>query len=289
MGVLLITYERPSLLLEALAQIRSQDYGGSIEAIVVDDSADSLENTLASLREHGGALPEHQYIYLKDRATIGAKRNLAARSTRADILCVWDDDDVFTVDRIRKQVEHLLGCDGGEQVACSGIEVASMFSVPDRMLNLRPARLPQMVFENTLCFTRAWWEANDWKFGEAWEVSGQGEGTLEPWWEEVRPLTGKQEPFLYIYLPSSVSGGTSIMLDPHPVPDERMFALVRALHSGRFPNDIDGKHVREVLEGTRTSLENMLGDLELFKQGESPAMESFEAFSAHYAPKGESA
>ncbi|CAK0899712.1 unnamed protein product, partial [Prorocentrum cordatum] len=114
--VLISTFERPGLLLEALAQVAAQDYGGDVEAVVVDDSAESLEG----------------------------------RSTAAEVLCVWDDDDVFTRHRLRRQVEHLLGWDGGGGVPCSGIEVAYMYSVPTRGLSFRPPRLPQLVFENTL-------------------------------------------------------------------------------------------------------------------------------------------
>ena len=102
------------------------------------------------------------------------------------------------MDRVRKQVLHL------QAVNCSGIEVASFYSVPDQELSVRPAHLEPLVFENTLCFRRAWWEQHGYGFGEAWEartggfrhvwqVSGQGEGTLEPWWSQVTPLPAAEE------------------------------------------------------------------------------------------------
>ncbi|CAE8707408.1 unnamed protein product [Polarella glacialis] len=257
-AALIVTFERPELLLEALAQIAAQRYPGRVEAVVVDDSACSLEPRLREWSSEltGIPLPEVNYLYLKDRLSIGAKRNLAARSTDAEILFVWDDDDVFTVDRLQRQVES-----SPSGIACSAIEVSSMYSVPKASLSLRPPTLPQLVFENTLCFTRAWWESNRWSFGEPWEVSGQGEGTLEPWWQEVTPLTGAQEPFLYIYLPSSVSGGTATVLDKHPQPDERLFELANAIREGgRFPDQLKGPHVKGALQGCRACLGQMLDD-----------------------------
>ena len=68
------------------------------------------------------------------------------------------------MDRVRKQVLHL------QAVNCSGIEVASFYSVPDQELSVRPAHLEPLVFENTLCFRRAWWEQHGYGFGEAWEA-----------------------------------------------------------------------------------------------------------------------
>jgi len=281
-GIVVSTYERPEFLLEALGQMALQDYPGTIEAVVIDDSAQSMEAQIAAARQQGSALPELQYIYLPERASIGAKRNLAIRSTSAEVLCVWDDDDVFTIDRVRKQVEHLQG---GNGVLCSAIEVSAMFCVPTNSLSLRPPRLPQLFYENTLCFSRKWWESRAYMFGEPWEVSGQGEGTLEDWWEEVCPLTGIEEPFLYIYLPTSVSGGTPVYIDPHPEPDHRMNSLVSALRQNRFP-DCDrlagnAQHVRKVLSGARCSLMQMLKDPDLFAAGR--AGQNFDAFRSQYA------
>lgn len=284
-GIVVSTYERSEFVLEALGQMALQDYPGTIEAVVIDDSAQSMDAQIAAARGQGRALPANlQYVYLHERASIGAKRNLAIRSTSAEVLCVWDDDDVFTIDRVRKQVEHLQG---GNGVLCSAIEVSAMFCVPTDSLSLRPPRLPQIFYENTLCFSRKWWESNSYRFGEPWEVSGHGEGTLEDWWDEVRPLTGIEEPFFYIYLPTSVSGGTPVYVDPHPEPDHRIYSLVSALRQKRFP-DCDklpgsAHHVQKVLSGARSSLMQMLEDPDLFVDGR--AAQDFDAFRSQYAKK----
>jgi len=291
------TYERPELVSEALQQIAAQEYPGHVETVVVDDSAESLEGqfgfscrdgVLELPRDAGVQTPigEVRYIHLRERMSIGAKRNLAIKSTDAEVLCVWDDDDVFTKDRLRKQVEHLRGEHGNACVNCSAIEVASIYSVPDRALHIRPPKLPQLVYENTLCFTRQWWDRNGYEFGEPWEVSGQGEGTLQLWWSDVRALTGAEEPFLYIYLPSSVSGGTALYLDKHPAPGGRMFALARGLASGRFPTHLPGPHVSTALSGARAALENMLNDPELFEHGNMLELMDLDAFCDRYSQRG---
>jgi len=280
-SVQMVTYERPALLLEALQQVAAQDYPGSVEAVVVDDSAESLESKLKEARLEGLELPDINYVYLPDRVTIGAKRNLAARSTQADVLAIWDDDDLFTKDRLASQVRHLQGQEGGE-VACSAIEVASIYSFPRSSLFTRPAPLPRLVFENTLCFTREWWEANSFGFGESWEVSGQGEGTLEPWWEDVQAISGDTLPFLYAQLKSSASGGTALLLDPHPPPDRAMHTLVLALGRGEFPENIMGKHTREMLDGSKKSLQAMLKDPMLFEPQNLDWISDFATFQQRY-------
>ncbi|CAK9087363.1 2-oxoglutarate-4-dioxygenase subunit alpha-1) [Durusdinium trenchii] len=248
-SVQMVTYKRGPLLLEALAQVEQQEYPGDLEVVIVDDSPESQEEQLDALKESLAI----RYIFLPERMSIGAKRNLATRSTDAEVICIWDDDDVFTMDRIRKQVEHLRGAD----VNCSGIEVASFYSVPDQELTVRPLGLPPIVFENTLCFTRTWWESGHFGFGEAWEVSGQGEGTLEPWWEQVKTLSGAEEPFLYIYLPSSASGGTALNKNRQPPPCSKLFALASALSHGRFP-ELPGPHVSSALSCARAEVQELL-------------------------------
>ncbi|OLP89846.1 hypothetical protein AK812_SmicGene28664 [Symbiodinium microadriaticum] len=249
-SVQMVTYKRPKLLLEARWRGR-------------------------------GSIKDVRYIYLPERMSIGAKRNLATRSTDAEVLVIWDDDDVFTRDRIRKQVLHLLR---SEDVNCSGIEVSSFYSVPSKELTVRPAGLEPLVFENTLCFTRSWWEGNGYGFGEAWEVSGQGEGTLEPWWTQVQPLLGKDEPFLYIYLPSSASGGSAVNKDRRPPPQPALAALVAALQSGRFPDEVTSPHISGVLKGARDELEELLDCDGLMQISRVASNEPFETPVRRYPP-----
>ena len=65
-----------------------QDYEGALEVVVIDDSPESSQEQVEELMRH---VPL-RYIYT-ERLSIGAKRNLATRSTDAEVICVWDDDD----------------------------------------------------------------------------------------------------------------------------------------------------------------------------------------------------
>ncbi|CAJ1417986.1 unnamed protein product [Effrenium voratum] len=250
-SVQMVTYKRAALLREALEQVKRQRYRGDVEVVVVDDSPEDQREDIEALQD---AKVRINYIYLPERMSIGAKRNLGIRNARAEVIAIWDDDDVFTKDRLRKQVEHLFS---GTGVMCSGIEVASFYSVPDQELSVRPPGLEPIVFENTLCFTRAWWEGEGYSFGEAWEVSGQGEGTLQEWWPQVDPLRAAEEPFLYIYLPSSASGGTALNKNRRPPPTASLLALSRALLSSRFPQSL-GAHVDTAVSSARSEVEELL-------------------------------
>ncbi|CAL1159477.1 unnamed protein product, partial [Cladocopium goreaui] len=261
-SVQMVTYNRGPLLLEAIEQVGYQDYQGSLEVVIIDDSPKSMAEELDKAIVQSPRALALRYVYLEERMSIGAKRNLATRSTSAEVICIWDDDDVFTMDRIRKQVQHLQG-----GVNCSAIEVASFYSVPDQELSVRPIGLEPIAFENTLCFSRDWWESGNFGFGESWEVSGQGEGTLEPWWSQVDPLSGAEEPFLYIYLPSSASGGTALNKNRSPPPSAALAALSKALHpsSARFPEKHRGAHVSKALAAARSEVEALLGAPQLME------------------------
>ena len=81
-----ITYGRVDLLEEALHSFLIQDYAGPKELVIVNDYP------LQTLKyDH----PEVRIFNLSETfSTIGAKENFAVENCRADIIAVWDDDDV---------------------------------------------------------------------------------------------------------------------------------------------------------------------------------------------------
>ncbi|CAJ1346726.1 unnamed protein product [Effrenium voratum] len=105
-SVQVVTLNRPQLLLEAMHQVEAQDYEGPLEVLIMDDSEQSNSQQV----EQFASTSRHsiKYCFLPERLTIGAKRNLAARKTTADLICTWDDDDIYTIDRVRLQVEFLM-------------------------------------------------------------------------------------------------------------------------------------------------------------------------------------
>ena len=87
-----LTYARPQLLEEAIYSFLQQDYPGPKELIVLNDYA---PQTL--VYEH----PDVRVINLVHRfRTVGEKMNAATALAKHDLLCVWDDDDIYLPHRL---------------------------------------------------------------------------------------------------------------------------------------------------------------------------------------------
>ncbi|CAE7585046.1 unnamed protein product [Symbiodinium natans] len=217
-----------------------QDYPGPMEVVVVDDSPQASELTTA------GNVPV-RYFHLTKRHTIGEKRNMAvsaASQSDADVICIWDDDDIFTVDRLRQQVSRMFA----RNASCSSIQVAFVAVLPQKG---RPGVLQRckgmpLPFENSFCFRRSWLEERP-----PFTNSSLGEGNalfegLSDWYSEAQPVPGEELPFLYIRTASSTAPDDA--LEPYPVRsmllapkegaarlDLPLLALARALRRQRFP------------------------------------------------------
>eukprot|EP00438_Fugacium_kawagutii_P021379 Skav232426 [mRNA] locus=scaffold189:117825:125147:- [translate_table: standard] len=225
---------------QALQQIAMQDYPGPLEVIVMDDSPQKQPTT---------DFPRQLLIkyFHVSRTTIGDKRNMAvaeARRSGADIICIWDDDDIFTVDRLRQQVSRMVS----RSASCSSIQVAFVAILKSGTLQ-RCKGLP-LPFENSFCFRRSWLETRP-----SFSNCSLGEGNvifeaLEDWYSEAQPIAGEELPFLYVRTESSTAPDDA--LEPYPVEsmliptshgrtqvDLPLLALARALVRQRFPK-LDG-------------------------------------------------
>jgi ADP-heptose:LPS heptosyltransferase/glycosyltransferase involved in cell wall biosynthesis len=122
---------------------------GVCEWIVVLDDGDQKSSAVA------GAVHPDQ-IVVRAGMPIGAKRNLACRRARGDIIIHWDDDDWYAPWRIEYQVEELLR---------SGADICGA----DRLLYYEPQheraweyvyppRGRPWVAGNTLCYRKGFWE-----------------------------------------------------------------------------------------------------------------------------------
>ena len=94
------TYNRRAFVPQSLKHFYAQDYPNK-ELIIVDDGEDSVAELVTGL-------PEILYLRLNKRHSIGAKRNIACRSARGEIIALWDDDDWYSSDRLRYQVAPIL-------------------------------------------------------------------------------------------------------------------------------------------------------------------------------------
>lgn len=107
-GVAVVTYARPAYLARCLENIAAQTYPAALtEVLVVDDTPGDAARAAVEA-ETGAALRCSRYVHLPGRASIGAKRDFAARELRENLACdvivSWDDDDVYGRDRIALQV-----------------------------------------------------------------------------------------------------------------------------------------------------------------------------------------
>jgi len=93
------TYNRRLFVPQAIRCFLRQDYP-NLELLVVDDGPNPVAD----------CVPESdriRYIRLENRATVGAKRNLACEQARGEFIVHWDDDDWYPVDRVTRQISSL--------------------------------------------------------------------------------------------------------------------------------------------------------------------------------------
>lgn len=135
----------------AIAWYQRQDWPNR-ELIIIDDGGDPVADLVP------GDDPTIRYVRLAEKETVGAKRNRACSLARGEIILHWDDDDWYSPDRVRRQVEFL------QRQGADVCGVASLlFYAPGRGKAWRysyPAGHRPWVAGTTFCYTRAFWERN---------------------------------------------------------------------------------------------------------------------------------
>jgi glycosyltransferase involved in cell wall biosynthesis len=83
------------------------------ELVIVLDSG--APETKTAIGEHVASLRRNDIRIVDPRRklSLGALRNIARESTRGDIHCQWDDDDLHHPERLERQLDYLLqaGCE----------------------------------------------------------------------------------------------------------------------------------------------------------------------------------
>lgn len=160
---ILPTFDRRLFVPVALACFERQDYPNR-ELIVLDDGCHPVEDLVAGRSRV-------RYVRLTKRATIGAKRNLAAELARGEVLMQWDDDDWFGPTRIRDQLGVLLA---GAADLCH-LEQRWLFDACSGRFLYRydESQADARVASGTLAMTKATWvraggymdssDAEDWE------------------------------------------------------------------------------------------------------------------------------
>jgi glycosyltransferase involved in cell wall biosynthesis len=150
------TFERPGWLARAIEYFRRQDHpAGARELIVVDDGDRDLAGEVEGLAGD----PAITYVRLTSRMSIGAKRNLAIRRARGEVIAQWDDDDWYGPDRLSRQVAPIAG--GTADI--TGLRGAVWFDVGRWRFRCPTAAHHRRLFVGdvsggTLVFDRSLWD-----------------------------------------------------------------------------------------------------------------------------------
>ncbi|HWA27236.1 MAG TPA: glycosyltransferase family A protein, partial [Lacunisphaera sp.] len=147
---LMPTADRRRFVPQAIAYFLRQDYPAR-ELVILDDGPDPVGDLVPGD-------PRIRYERLSRRPSLGEKRNLAVEHARGDILLHWDDDDWFSSDRVRRQVDALLGA--GAEMA--GLDRLWFFDPLRRAAweYIYPPHGPPWAAGGSLCYLREYWRAH---------------------------------------------------------------------------------------------------------------------------------
>lgn len=162
---LMPTSGRRTFVPQAIRYFQRQDYANR-ELVILDDGPDPVADLVPPD-------PRIRYVHLDERLPLGAKRNLACRLARGELLAHWDDDDWMASWRLSYQVAALLG---------QGAELCGA----ERLLYYHLAEYTAWQYEpplsarpwlagNTLCYRRSLWARSP------FPVLAVGEDTLFVW------------------------------------------------------------------------------------------------------------
>ena len=98
-SVIIATYNRYPMLLEALSSVREQTYP-RIQCVVVDDGSTDGTAQISSAQDI-------QYIGIKHTGFPGRVRNIGAQKATGTLLAFLDSDDLWMPDKSEKQVRFL--------------------------------------------------------------------------------------------------------------------------------------------------------------------------------------
>ena len=112
------TYNRASLVLQAIESVHQQTYT-NVEVIVVDDG--STDDTLAALRCYGESIR----VIRQENAGPAVARNRGIQASRGEIIACLDSDDAWDSTKLERQVRLLQLA--GDSVPCCLCNAAMEF------------------------------------------------------------------------------------------------------------------------------------------------------------------
>lgn len=138
------TRARPQFAAQAVEMFLAQTWPNK-ELVIVDD----LDGTSFPVSPYN--VPHVRYRCNVGRATIGEKRNIACGIARGTIIVHWDDDDIYSPDRIEHQARMLMDL----QLDLVGYnEIEFLDETKNERWHYRNSR----PIGATLCYWRRIWE-----------------------------------------------------------------------------------------------------------------------------------
>jgi glycosyltransferase involved in cell wall biosynthesis len=206
------TWNRRAFVPQAIAYFLRQDYPNK-ELLILDDGTDSV----------GDLIPQDErirYIRLAHKASTGSKRNLACKEADGSIIAHWDDDDWMSSTRLSYQVSNLLAAKAD---MCGTNRLYFFDPASDRAWEYvyRAGGKPWLA-GGTLCYTRAFWQANPFP-----DIS-VGEDARFVWSNPSMKLLALEDTSFYVALvhPHNTSPKRTTDSSWHPLPTGQIRALI---------------------------------------------------------------
>lgn len=118
-SVVLPTYNRREYLTEAIESVINQTYS-NIELIVIDDhSSESPRNIVDNISNSG--LQNIVFLRHEENKGVSAARNTGIEQANGQLVALLDDDDLWSPDKIERQVVEFQRGGSETGVVCSGI------------------------------------------------------------------------------------------------------------------------------------------------------------------------
>jgi glycosyltransferase involved in cell wall biosynthesis len=132
-SVVVPTHNRPDMLAEALASVRTQTFS-EYEIIIVSNGEDSKMRE----RSHAvAALYGAQYFALK-RGNVSVARNFGIDQAKGEWTAFLDDDDIWLPEKLERQLAELERT-GADMIACDYVEFDEYGVKPDLISRPGPA------------------------------------------------------------------------------------------------------------------------------------------------------
>lgn len=186
-SVLTLTYNRRNFIDLAFLNMLVTDYPkDKIQWVIVDDSDDATKSVLDKIKKFEDRQPgfEITYVPLRNKRSIGYKRNKAVQMAKHDICVNMDDDDVYPEISFRRRVSWLVSNPQAKVIGCTMI---AMYDLQQGIsaVNTPPWGLiqSQRVSEASFCFQKSYAMENPFpdtqsSEGEAFLTKATADGTF---------------------------------------------------------------------------------------------------------------